>query len=80
MNFDSTQLRTVSTVEFELMHSRRTSASQAARIEGVTSGGNVKPSPAIAGPTDANNTTVTNIFMVLNRPAIVLEQRVRLRR
>ena len=41
MNLASTQSRTVSAVEFELMHKRRTSASQAARIDGVTSGGSL---------------------------------------
>ena len=60
MNLASTQLRTVSTVELELMQSRRTSDSHAARMDGVTSGGILNSSEAPAELENAINAIVAN--------------------
>jgi hypothetical protein len=71
MNLASTQLRTLSTVEFVLMQRRRTSDSQAARMEGVTSGGILNSSDAYAEPEIAINAIVITVGMFICRLAIM---------
>jgi len=61
-----THWRTLSTVEAGVMHSRRTSASQAARSAGVTSGGNWNSSPATVGDENANTLKTVNFFNVMD--------------
>jgi hypothetical protein len=79
MNFASTQLRTESTVEFVLTHNRRTSDSQARRIPGVTSGGNLKSSDASAPAALAQNNTVAMHVVFIIRLTNLLTLIVRLR-
>ena len=71
MNLASTQLRTLSTVELELMQRRRTSDSHAARMDGVTSGGILYSSDAPAELENAINAIVANGRMFIYRLAIM---------
>jgi hypothetical protein len=71
MNLASTQLRTLSTVELELMQRRRTSDSHAARIEGVTSAGIFNSSFAPAELENAINAIVTTVRMFICSLAII---------
>lgn len=71
MNLASTQLRTLSTVELELMQRRRTSDSHAARMDGVTSGGILDSSDAPAELENAINAIVANGRMFIYGLAIM---------